>query len=382
MAAIFGLSDQGFRGKDLSTIKDELEKKLLADVDPTLRFGPDTVAGVITAIVANQARQVWDSLSGLYHSLQPNTATARALEALCSLTGTYRKEATYSKAIAVVTLDAKAKVPKDTRLQSITGHFFKTIKEISNTGTPQTELEVELLAEEAGPIVAYKDTEAKIMTPVAGLSKAIFKQTSKIGSLAETDDELRLRRITDLKANGSSTADAIRSRLKQLDQVEAVYLKESSRSFEAIVKGGDEQDIAKTLWQCRPIGVQTTGAIEISVKDSIDVFRKIRFSRPTEIPLTLHANFKVIRALDEVELNAIKSALVDSAKKNFSLGAEVYASRFFTILLKDPLVLDVMTLQLRNRYSGNAAPVEIKPEQIATLAFKDIYIEQIVESAP
>ena len=382
MAATFGLSEKGFRGKDLSTIKDELEARLRAEVDPTLRFGADTVAGIITGIVGHQASQVWEALSGLYHSLQPETATGRALDALCSLTGTYRKEASYSKAIAVVTLDAKAKVPKDTRLQSVAGHFFRTINEINNTANAQTELEVELIAEEVGSIVAYKDTEAKIMTRVVGLSNAIFKQTTKTGRLPETDDELRLRRITDLKANASSTTDVIRARLKQIDQVEAVYLKENSRSFEAIVKGGDEQDIAKTLWQCRPIGVETTGAIEISVRDSINVPRKIRFSRPTEIPLTLHAKLKVIRALDVIELNAIKAALVDSAKTNFSLGAEVYASRFFTILLKDPLVLDVMTLQLRDRSSGNPSPVEIKPEQIATLAFKDIYIEQIVESAP
>ena len=95
MAQAFGLSPEGFKAKTLTHIKSELEAELLAKVDPTLLFDADTIAGTITAIVANQACQVWESLSGLYHSLQPETATGRALDALCSLSGTYRKSAAY-----------------------------------------------------------------------------------------------------------------------------------------------------------------------------------------------------------------------------------------------------------------------------------------------
>jgi uncharacterized phage protein gp47/JayE len=381
MAATFGLSDKGFRGKDLLTIKDELEAKLRAEVDPTLRFGPDSIAGLITGIVGHQASQVWEALSGLYHSLQPETATGRALDALCSLTGTYRKNATFSKAIAVMTLDGKAKVPKDSRIQSLSGHFFRVTKEVNNTATTKMDLEADLIAEEVGPIIAHPKTEAKIMTPASGWSKAVFKNTYETGYLDESDTELRLRRITDLKAIGSSTVDAIRSRLQQLPHVEAVHIKESSRSFETIIKGGKDKDIATTIWQCKPLGVETAGAIEFTVKDSLEAQRKIRFSRPIEIPLTLHANIKVRRQLNADELNALKSALVDCGKQHFALGAEVYASRFFKSFLEKDLVLDVITLQLRDRASSKAAPTEIKPEQIASLSFNDIYIEQIVESA-
>jgi uncharacterized phage protein gp47/JayE len=381
MAELFGLSDKGFRAKDFSTIKDELEKAMLAQVDPTLRFGPDTIAGIIIAIVSNQARQVWESLSGLYHSLQPDTASGRALDALCSLTGTYRKKSSWSKATVVVTLDAKAKAPKDTRLESVSGHIFKVTKEVLNTANSKADIEVEAIAEVAGPIIAHRDTKAKIMMLVPGLIEAVFKLTYEIGRVDETDDELRLRRMIELKATGSSTADAIRSRLKRLDQVEAVYLKESSRSFEAIIKGGKDQDIANTIWLSKPLGVETAGSIECTITDSIGTPRKIRFSRPVEIPLTLHANLKVKRRLEDGELNSLKTASIDCSKKHFSLGSEVYASRFFATFLNDQLVLDVMTLQLRDRASGNASPTEIKPEQIATLAFKDIYIEQVVEVA-
>jgi uncharacterized phage protein gp47/JayE len=133
MAQAFGLSELGFKSKDLPTIKEELESALRAEVDPTLGFAANSVAGSLTGIIANQACQVWESLSGLYHSLQPDSATGRALDALCSLTGTYRKIASLSRATAVLTVDAKIKVPKHTRLQNINGDFFKTTAEVSNT---------------------------------------------------------------------------------------------------------------------------------------------------------------------------------------------------------------------------------------------------------
>jgi hypothetical protein len=129
------------------------------------------------------------------------------------------------------------------------------------------------------------------------------------------------------------------------------------------------------------LGVETTGAVECGVTDSMGVTKKIRFSRPNEIPLSLQVKLKVKRRLEEPELNVLKNAVIEASKKHFLLGAEVYPSRFFAGFLSEPLVLDVMSLQLKDRASGYPAPTEIKPEQIASLAFNDIAIEQVVEAA-
>src|SRR5580698_4934894 len=119
MPGNFGLSETGFKAKDFLTIKNDLEADLLREVDPGLQFGTGSVAGMLTSIVANQARQVWESLHGLYHSLQPTAATGKALDELGKLTGTYRLEATKSRAKVTLTLAANAKVPKGSRIQSI-----------------------------------------------------------------------------------------------------------------------------------------------------------------------------------------------------------------------------------------------------------------------
>jgi len=377
MSQSFGLLASGFKPKSFHEIKEEVEKTLTSEVDPYLHFGPGSVAGVLVSIIANQSRQVWEALAGLYHSLQPDTAQGRALDALCSLTGTYRHKANYSRVKAMLSLNAHTALPAGSRIKTISGDFFKTTAEVKNDTGKSIDKEADLIAEEVGPKLAHDDSVAEIMTPAAGWSKAVMSKTYELGRYDESDEELRIRRLVELRASGSSTMDAMRSRLLELDGVEAVHIKEGEHSFETIIRGGKERDIAETIWQCKPLGVKSSGSIEEKIKDSFKQERIVRFSRPKLVHLTLHANLKVKKLLDET---AFKAGLADFARSHFELGSEVYPSRFFTTILKNTDVLDVITLQLRDRSSGKIAPSEIKDDEIASLGLNDIYLEQVVEA--
>lgn len=377
MSQLWGLSDAGFRPKDLNEIKKEIEHTLKNEVDPYLHFGPGSVAGVLVGIIAHQSRQVWEALSGLYHSLQPDAASGRALDALCSLTGTYRRKASFSRIKAMVSLDSNTTLPEGARIRTIAGDFFKTAAEVKNDTAKGVVVEVDLVAEEAGPKQGHDDAVAEIMTPIAGWSSAIVSKTYEVGRYDESDEDLRVRRIVELRATGSSTLDAMRSRLLQLKGVEAVHIKEGEHSFEVIIKGGEEQEIAHTIWQCKALGVKSSGSIEAKIEDAFKQERMIRFSRPKLMHLTLHANLKVKQQLDET---AFKASLADFARSHFKLGSEVYPSRFFAVILASEHVLDVMSLQLRDRVSGRITANEIKDDEIASLSLNDIFIEQVVES--
>jgi uncharacterized phage protein gp47/JayE len=382
MPEIFGLTEQGFKAKDFTAIKNDLEAELRREVDPDLHFGEGSVAGILTAIVANQARQVWEVAQGLYHSLQPHTATGLALDALCSITGTYRRKAAYSRAKAMVTLDSKMALPKDSRIQTINGHLFKVTAEVRNKEPFRADIEADLIAEDVGPINASAKTVAKIMTPVAGWSKAVITHIYETGRFDETDDELRLRRIAELRAHGSSTAQAIRARLMSLDHVEAVHIKESAQSFEVIIKGGKDEEIAQTIWQCKPLGVETSGTTLIAILDSLEQYRTIRFSRPHVVHYSLQATLKVKKLLNDGELDALKNTLVDFGVKHFKLGAKVYPSRFYGVMLDYPHVADVINLELKERLSEEYTTMAIRSNQIASLAFSDIHLQQTLEAVP
>lgn len=378
MPEVWGLSHAGFKPKDFTTIKEELEKTLKSEVDPYLHFGPGSVAGVLVGIIANQSRQVWEALAGLYHSLQPDTASGRALDALCSLTGTYRRKASFSRAKAKLTLDAHTSLKAGARIKTIAGDFFQTTADVTNNSSGPSQCEVELLAEVTGPKLTYAGSKTTIMTPVAGWSSASVSNTTYIGRNDETDEELRVRRIAELRSLGASTLDAMRSRLLHIDGVEAVHIKEGEHTFEVIVKGGEESVIARTIWVAKPLGTKSEGSIVRTVTDDFKQDRIVKFSRPKLIQLSLHVNLKVKKKLDDP---SIKTALTEFSRKHFKLGTEIYPSQFFTTVLAQEDVLDILTLQLRDRASGSNVPAEIKEDEIASLAFDDIHIEQIVEAA-
>lgn len=383
-----GLSEKGFKIKKLADIKMDLEKELRSKVDPNLSFDANTIAGNITAIVANQTAQVWESLAGLYHALQPNTASGFSLDALCSLTGTYRRKGDFSKAEADLLLKPKTTVPKGHAVKTINGDVFKLAEDVTNSTTNEAKIPAELIAQEKGYILA--NAEAEIMNPVPGWLKTVFTKTTHIGQLDEVDPELRKRRILELKSNGSSTANALRARLSELPDVDGVYIEEAQNSFYAYVNGGNEQRIAQTIWDCRPIGVEACGDIPIEINsDFVFINEKkpsVSFSRPKaiELELTAEVNIKGSFLRDEREkakrdvlltnlLKKLKDELVSFAIKNLKMGSMIYPARFYVPLLNQVHVLDVTKLEIKCK-KNLPLPAKIKPYEIALLNINDIHI--------
>lgn len=241
----YGLSKHGFKTKNFSQIKTDLEDNLKQEVDPTLRFTPDTVAGVLTGIMANQTHQVWESLQALYSSLDPKSATH----------------------------------------------------------------------------------------------------------------------------------DGLKANLKALDGVESVHIEEGLCEFTAYVMGGDDFQIAKALWQYKPLGIQTTGQISQSITASNGQTHFMKFSRAQELLLSLNIKLKVKSLLATEELADLKSQILTYSRDNFKLGTEVYPSRLYPIIFGFLKVLDVVSIKL------DPTPKEVKPYELVIFKADKILLEQVLEIA-
>lgn len=172
----------------------------------------------------------------------------------------------------------------------------------TQVGMPQALVDVE--ASEVGPIFAAPYTLTEIETPVSGLDRVLNINKEVIGRYIETDGELRLRRVASLQRAGSSTVEAIRARLLEVQEISEVIIFENvtdlvdvngldPHSFEAFVQGGDEQEIADALWLNKPAGIKTMGDITKTVVDSQGVNQTIKFSRPVELEIFI--NIRITR---------------------------------------------------------------------------------------
>ena len=161
---------------------------------------------------------------------------------------------------------------------------------IESVGSPS-----QFIALEAGAQAVPAGALDTIETPVSGWDSVDNFQDGEQGRDIETDAELRLRREQSLQVTGAGTVEAIRSRLIQnVEDVNSVSIIENRsdeedqdgrppHSFESIVSGGVDADVADELWQVKPAGIETFGTVTEIVLDSQDNEQIIRFSRPVNV---------------------------------------------------------------------------------------------------
>lgn len=153
-----------------------------------------------------------------------------------------------------------------------------------------------VIAEEFGVVQGLAGTVIVIETPVSGWDSVSNAVDLTEGRNDETDSELRARRAQSLQVVGAGTVEAIRSRLLQVDNVTGAIVEENAtdatdgsgrppHSFEAIVAGGLDQDIADLIWLIKPAGIATHGTETVSVTDSQGFSHDVKFSRATSIYL-------------------------------------------------------------------------------------------------
>ncbi len=167
----------------------------------------------------------------------------------------------------------------------------------TTAGVPQGLVEVE--AETTGPLSAPLYGLTEIETPVTGLDAVLNTEEEIIGRNLETDAEFKVRRLQSLQRAGSSTPEAIRARLLEVQDVEEVVVFENvtettdgnglpPKSFRAFVQGGSDQEVGDAVWENKPAGIQTSGGVTVNVTDSQGVTQVVQFSRPVEVEIYIN----------------------------------------------------------------------------------------------
>jgi uncharacterized phage protein gp47/JayE len=212
---------------------------------------------------------------------------------------------------------------------------------------------VDCQAMETGPVDAPLYTLTEIDTPVSGLDRVWNVYEFSIGRNEETDSELRLRRVNTLQVAGNATVEAIRSKLLNIPGVSAAFVFENdtlvvdmdgrpAKSFEAVVQGGDSQEIADTIWEAKPAGIQTYGSSSESVVDSQAIAHTVYFSRPTEVPIYVSIDLTVDTEFPVDGAGLAQQAILDyGASLNIGDDVIIYP-RLVAALNSIPGILDMI----------------------------------------
>jgi len=206
------------------------------------------------------------------------------------------------------------------------------------------------------------------------------------GTDIESDVELRLRRQQSLSYAGTSTLESIVAKVRALSGVTSTVGYENTsnttdsysrpaKSFEIVVKGGINADIAKVIYDFKPAGIETTfgnnavSNITVAVPDENGTNHDIKFSKasPTYLHIRLdYSTYDEERFLDS-GANEIKQRMYDfSNSGEFQIGKDVIPQRFFGSIYEGVGGLQSLSMKLDTTALSATTPTYIVDTVIPT----------------
>lgn len=251
-------------------------------------------------------------------------------------------------------------------------------------------------AEISGPIKAPIGTINTPITPQAVIS-ATNTSAIGVGRNRETDTEFRIRAAKSLAVSGSATYAAVLAALLNLPNIGTVLVEENEtnttnalglppHSFEAIVTAPDDpatnQLIAKTLWEEKPIGIQTHGNTAVTYTDSTGIDRIIRFSRPASVVIALRITYTLYdEETPTVGLEETLRNICIAYGGSLTSGTDVIPKRFYQDMYKgttgvEDFIVEAQVLtnsgDTPSAGSWSEARIPIAPSEVSAFSATDI----------
>jgi uncharacterized phage protein gp47/JayE len=346
---------------------------------------PRRPVGQMLGIMAERLANLWALAESLDSAMNPNTASGINLDKAVSLTGITRIPASASSVELTITGTAGTVVPMGFQVSKIGSPsiVFATIAEVTlNGGGSGT---VDAVATTTGALVAEMATLTEIETPIAGVSSCTNAAAAVVGREVESDSELRVRQQEFLQAPGTSTIEGIRAGVGLVTNVTQVVVIENDtnstdgggrppKSFEVVVQGGADADIADEIWNAKPAGIETFGTETEVVTDSQGVNHDVHFSRPTIVEIDITATITANTDPNEDAVypingdDLVKAAIMEYGA-TLLIGRDVFLSKIFTYINDVPGVIGIA---LSATADGGAPATDFLPIDVDELAEFDL----------
>ena len=299
-----------------------------------INLDQNTPDGQFVNILSQAGADVRDLAGFVYNSFSVTTASGNALDRVVALNGIERKGGTYTIVPITIVVDRTVTLEGlDDQANDLDGAGYTIQDNVGNqfilTKTTTLTEGIHVLnfrAKEIGKVNTIVDTiQTQVEIVLGVISVSNLSAPTQVGTVGETDLELRARHERSFALSALGSTEAIEASLLALDGVTeaVVYENDTSvidsdgippHSLWAIVDGGADNDIANILSKKKTVGSGWKGEQVVNLKRSNNRLIEVRFDRP--VAKDLHLRF---------DLKAINGALIDlEALKNYIINNLVY----------------------------------------------------------
>ena len=343
----YGVSSTGFKRKRLNLLLEELNAEVKTIFGDNFNVSPESPDGQVNGVISESNANLWELAEEAYNAFNPKASSGVTLSNLVQLNGITRFAATASRVELTISGDSGTSI--------IAGSFIGDVEETIIFSTDETVLipsggsvVVQATATVTGPRPALADTITEIITPVTGWDSVTNNDPAVLGTDLETDSDLRARRERSVARDAQAVIDAIFAEVKSVIGVTQLLVLENdtntdpdvnglpAHSINAIVLGGQDQDIAKAIFLKKTLGATPFGNTAVVITDDQSIEHTVSFSRPDVIDIYVIINLTTFANFPVNGQTLIKQAIIDYSEGNliegrgFSLGDNVINSQLYS----------------------------------------------------
>ena len=342
----YGVSSTGFKRKRLNLLLEELNSEVKAIFGENFNVSPESPDGQVNGVISESNANLWEIAEESYNAFNPKAASGVTLSNLVQLNGITRLAATKTKAELSLAGDPGTVIPEGSLVStSDTGDELSTDTSVTLDGAGNAIVQATAL--EFGPISMLASTITEIDNPVTGWDTVNNTSDANEGTNEESDPDLRARRQRSVARDAQAIIDGIRAAVENIDNVTQALVLENdtdavdanglpAHSFQVVVSGGADIDVADIIWLKKPAGIQAFGDITEQVIDSQGISHDISFSRPTAVTIYVEVTLTTFAEYPANGDDLIKQAIVDYANgdlvdnRSFGLADNVIYTRLYT----------------------------------------------------
>lgn len=372
----WGLTPKGFYRPEYVQILNATEyraRELFGDyVNLTVR----SPLGILLRIDAWMLNILFGVLEKVYNSRFVDTSEGNSLYNLGRMIGMYLLPA--GKATGYVTVEGtEGTVIPAGYLLSTPGGLQYTVMREETIGTEGKALALIQAVQTGKEYNTDAGTIINIVNPAAvrGIREVYNEAPVINGRERETDAEYRDRYYKSVDYAGGVNTEAVRAALLQdVQGVYTAYVYENDsdvydpiyklppHSIEAVVYGGLDEDIARTIYEKKAGGIQTNGNKSVPVMTNSEQLIDISFSRPDLISIYVRI-FDLETDEDFPGEDTIKEAVINfiggDASGGLGIGADVPYQGIPAVIMQIKGILDFDFIIGKNTEDLNREKVEI-----------------------
>lgn len=352
----WGLTDRGFRRPTYAELLDALEYKARELFGSTANLTVRSPLGLFLRVFAWALNLLFSTIEDVYNSRFVDTAVGTSLYNLGKAIGLRLLSAQKASGYLQVSGTDGTTVPVGWLASTTAGTQYVVVTAgVITDGSALVPAQAALAGPDGNTLA---NTITSIVNPMEGITEVTNPAAFDGGRNVETDDEYRERYYQSVDYAGGVNADAIRGEI--LQNVESVYsaiVYENDtdsedadglppHSFEAVVYGGLDADIAQQIYRRKAAGIQTHGSTTVAVISAGGQTYNIKFSRPT--PVSVYIKITHLTTDDETFPEdgeaQIKQALIDylggTVNGGLGIGEDVYYNRLPAVIYTVSGVID------------------------------------------